>query len=888
MATLNRTFSVRNGLDVANTIVLDSNRNLTNIGNVNAISYVTSSGLNVTDQANNAYAAANAAANTVRVSANSGSTLSQKQLNFVNTGSVSVVVTDDGAGNANIAFAVTGAAAGDAYNQANAAYAQANLAYDEANTKVETVNTGTGLANSESTVANVKTVTISANVATTSVIGVTKLVDSISSNDTGNAATANAVSWVNTNKVDRAGDTMTGQLNISSGGLLVTGNIGVGLATATPTSTLHIVGNANITTNITTTNVTVREFTTSNTFVSSKTALQGPSTANFDGERVRLYDFNQAGHPNYAIGVEGSHIWMGVDDIGPTLGFKWYGNTTLVGLLRTNSTFEVSNTVQGKVLRATGTGTAVDASQGNILTNQVTGTAFNFLAGANTITVDASGATANYTFNLPANSGLVGQVLATDGTGDTYFTSTPFESANAAANTVRVSANGGSTLSQKQLNFVNSGSINVNVTDAGDGNANIVFSVTGAAAGDAYNQANAAYAAANLKVASINVSGNGLAVSNITTANNNDYTISVNTASTTERGTTLLIDSVSSSDTGNAATANAVKTAWDYANTKLSISGGTINGSLNVSGNLALTGNTTFINVSTYTVDDPLIYLGANNTLTDLVDIGFVATKNTSGNLNHTGLARDAGDATWYLFDNLSDSGHENNVIDFANTTYALLRANVYAQSFNVVTGYANVATTLIVGGNTTLKANLIAQQNVNVTGTLNVAGLTEFTNNVLVSAPLNVNSSLNVTGTSALTNTNVSGVLTITNSGEGLVVGNANVTYTLTVGSLGITTNTVTTSSSGQVVLDTFSISDYASAKYFVQANNSANYVVSEITLLHDGINVWLTEYGTIQSGPALGTFSADIDSGDIRLLFTANNNVNTIRSIRYGVLPP
>lgn len=49
--------------------------------------------------------------------------------------------------------------------------------------------------------------------------------------------------------------------------------------------------------------------------------------------------------------------------------------------------------------------------------------------------------------------------------------------ANAAANTVRVSANSGSTLSAKQLNFINTSTVTVTVSDAADGNANVALSV---------------------------------------------------------------------------------------------------------------------------------------------------------------------------------------------------------------------------------------------------------------------------------------------------------------------------------------------------------------------------------------------------------------------------
>ena len=136
------------------------------------------------------------------------------------------------------------------------------------------------------------------------------------------------------------------------------------------------------------------------------------------------------------------------------------------------------------------------------------------------------------------------------------------------------------------------------------------------------------------------------------------------------------------------------------------------NSGINVTGNIYLNGNTTYINVATLNITDPLIYLASNNDLTDTVDIGFMGGKNTSGQYSHTGLARHAADGIWYLFDNLVDEGHQNNVIDVANTTYALLRANLEAKSLNVNAGYANVNTTLTVTGNTSLLSNVIVSQN--------------------------------------------------------------------------------------------------------------------------------------------------------------------------------
>ena len=55
---------------------------------------------------------------------------------------------------------------------------------------------------------------------------------------------------------------------------------------------------------------------------------------------------------------------------------------------------------------------------------------------------------------------------------------------------------------------------------------------------------------------------------------------------------------------------------------------------------------------------------------------------------------------------------------------------------------------------------------------------------------------------------------------------------------------------------------------------------------VVQDGTNVYLTEYGTIQTGPNLGSFSGDISGGNARLLFNATNSTNTIRVARYGLL--
>jgi hypothetical protein len=94
-----------------------------------------------------AYAAANSAANTVRVSQNGASTLSAKQLNFVNTANVKIAVTDSGNGNANITFEL-GSGGGTLSNIAissNSVFATNANAFNFINTSSVSVTVAPGI-----------------------------------------------------------------------------------------------------------------------------------------------------------------------------------------------------------------------------------------------------------------------------------------------------------------------------------------------------------------------------------------------------------------------------------------------------------------------------------------------------------------------------------------------------------------------------------------------------------------------------------------------------------------------------------------------------------------------------------------------------------------------
>ena len=546
----------------------------------------------------------------------------------------------------------------------------------------------------------------------------------------------------------------------------------------------------------------VQNYVKANVLLLNNTTLSGPSNTSFSGERIRLYDFNQAGHPNYAIGVEGSHIWHGVDDIGPTLGFKWYGNTTLVGLLRTNSTFEVSNTVSAKVLKASGTGTAVDASSGDILTNKVTGTEFAFLNGLYTTTVRGNIAqSADYTFRLPASGGVDGFVLATDGTGNTIWSNGIYELANTVreqANTARTTANDAYGQANTARDTANGAYGQANgayaQANGGFGQANGAYAQANGAyaqANGAYAQANGAYAQANLKVslAGDTMTGNLNVAATLITQNIvpdlnvtyslgtadkrfKDLYLSGNTiylgdtvlsatedemrANTFNAAVSVIVGGKNVLDTANGAYAQAngaygqangayaqangayaqansardvangayaqangayaqaniaygqansardqANSAYAEANLKLNLTGGSITGNLTISGNLVVQGNATTINVSNLSVNDSIILLGANAT-GDVADIGFVGHFDRDATATHAGFVRIHSLNEFQIFDNY-EIEPVNNVIDISNTSYRL--GNV---RFNTL----NANSVLILGNSVATQANLTLAHN--------------------------------------------------------------------------------------------------------------------------------------------------------------------------------
>lgn len=97
------------------------------------------------------------------------------------------------------------------------------------------------------------------------------------------------------------------------------------------------------------------------------------------------------------------------------------------------------------------------------------------------------------------------------------------------------------------------------------------------------------------------------------------------------------------------------------------------------------------------------------------------------------------------------------------------------------------------------------------------------------------------------------------------------------------IASTSFTTAATGQQVIDTISSTNFRTVNYLVQVFASGSYHSTNLTIVHDGVDAYMSEYGTIITMTTLGTFSADINGGLLRLLFDpvfANSTVKTVRT--------
>lgn len=93
---------------------------------------------------------------------------------------------------------------------------------------------------------------------------------------------------------------------------------------------------------------------------------------------------------------------------------------------------------------------------------------------------------------------------------------------------------------------------------------------------------------------------------------------------------------------------------------------------------------------------------------------------------------------------------------------------------------------------------------------------------------------------------------------------------------------NAATNSSSD---IDSFSTSEFRSAKYEIQLAKNSDFHVIEIRVLHNSTNVWLAQYGEMYTNTALGIFDASIVTGNLKISVTPTYSNTKITFIRHTI---
>ena len=544
---------------------------------------------------------------------------------------------------------------------------------------------------------------------------------------------------------------------------------------------------------------------------------------------------------------------------------------------------------------------------------------------------------------------------------------------------------------------------------------------------------------ANLYAAAVGTSANAFTSATVAGAN----TISIAAFNAVNSNATILTAAytainanavtLTAAYTATNAAFNAANAAYNNANSKLAITGGTITGDLAVAGNLTISGNTVFIDATRLQVDDPLLYLAANNYSSDLVDIGFIANYvNSTGANVHTGLYREHENKMYYLFQGYDQEPINNhigalsnnmtlavlnadlitsnlvlggtnaiirlyNIENIANTAYNKANAsNLSADAAGVVGNAAFTQANLVFGvSNSAFDRANIAIANVNYVNTAMVAAFAEAntaetiaiaafvransandtaiaaydeantasleadaatqiailgynkanaanllayntgiganayadavgagSNSIAIAAFAKANTVASdadekanvaiVTANAAFAKANANNGIGSSSSGQvlfndsGVSNGSSNLTFNKTTGTLNvvdinitgtasyISANSVTigdsevnsiiliTSTTNDQIIDSFANTSWRSAHYHVTMNAGTDYQTTQISLLHDGFNAYMTEYASISNNNILGTFSAIVTTGSVRLNIAPTNAITTIRMFR------
>ena len=585
-------------------------------------------------------------------------------------------------------------------------------------------------------------------------------------------------------------------------------------------------------------NLSVSGFSSASSFISTSTSLQAPTVGNYVGERLRLYDFKDPSNTNYAIGVEGSHIWFGVDTNNDAQGFKWYGETTQVMRLGAsgNLTLEGNLRLNGNTIQSSNGATAITLSDNDVtiadrltvngtstFTGTITGTistatkletARNFSIGGDFVTAPS------ISFNGTDNVAFAATITENSIGLGTYTSGDYVKNISGTSNQITVTGGTGEG-STPTLSIPSQFTAPQDVTVTRDLQVNRNLNVTG---NITIGGTTAFINVQEIKVydpdivLGVRTDGSGNDISTDNTANHGGIAV----AST--EGNPLV--QIYNPGIGESTPATYKKIMWFKGNT-----------------------------LGTGTTDAWLFNYA--------VGIGSTQVPN--------GVRLAAGSVQFT----------ENDLAVVRNINASGI---VTASSFvGALTGTATTATTLTktitAGSGLSGGGELTADRTIDVNvGT----GITITSDAVVLKNGDNLTDNRLVKWDD--TNNQLTDTI-ITDTGTNIGIGSTQPTSKLqVVGDIAINSTTVTGSATSSLsslsptsIHTGLSTSTYRFVEYTIQATQSTNYQCTKILALHNGTTAYHTEYGTVYNNTAIASFDVDISGGNIRLLATGSSPSST-----------
>lgn len=90
--------------------------------------------------------------------------------------------------------------------------------------------------------------------------------------------------------------------------------------------------------------------------------------------------------------------------------------------------------------------------------------------------------------------------------------------------------------------------------------------------------------------------------------------------------------------------------------------------------------------------------------------------------------------------------------------------------------------------------------------------------------------------------------------------------------------TGVTTTTSTNETSIDTFASATFSTGIYHIQATRGGDVELTNFHVIHNGTETFITEFGTLSTGPGIATYSADINSGNVRLLAYPSSSDSTV----------